>query len=97
MNKTEITFKGSFELISFYELSPEQQEEIKEDYDSIEDSSFFVDGENVHDLNSFMRVTEHQETLKSFHGYDTTCFFHTYLIILDDSNDGVKLFDQYCA
>lgn len=97
MNKKglNIKFIGEYEIINYFDLSSKQQEEIKDDYDSIEEKFFFVDKHNrIHDLNEYM-ITQSNDKLKSFHGYASTGFFHSYLIILNSSSDGVKLFDYY--
>lgn len=95
MTKLDIQYKGEFEIIQFCELSLEQQNEINDNYDSIEESSFFVDNnDGIHDLNNFMRIANNDK-LKSFHGYHSTCFFHSYLIQLSECGESAKLFEVY--
>lgn len=97
MNKQTIKYQGQCEILSFYDLSEKHQDDIKENYDSIEESSFFIDKHgNLHDLNNFMRVTKTMDKLQSFHGYNVDSFFSMELIILDDCGDSVKLFNAYC-
>ena len=91
----KINYIGQFEIISFYDLEISQQNEVKDNYENIEESSFFVDDNNeVHDLNDFMRIN-YNNNLKSFHGYNSTSFFHSYLVILSDYGNSVKLFNSY--
>lgn len=96
--KMDIKFKGEFEIVTHCDLSEQHQKDVYDKYDNVEESSFFVDERNeVHDLSDFMRLenNENNEKFKSFHGYNSTSFFHSYLIILDDCGDSAKLFEIY--
>lgn len=75
------------EVISFYEMPEDQQEEHKDDYEGVEESSFVESpdhpGEYL-DLSNFMRSTDKSSR---FHGIYGTSYFSYYGIILSARGD----------
>lgn len=84
----KLTYLGDFEIISFYDLPKNHQEEIKDDYDSITESSFlyhFAEDE-IFDLNNFIKTPD-----EIFDGIFGTSYFSGYGLKLNSSCDGAKL------
>jgi hypothetical protein len=84
-------------VLYWHELTTEEQEELKDSYDTIEESSFFRFKDWCYDLNDFLRVndslngkgTDHE--LYGWDGYKNESFFSSVLVKLDDSGDSVKV------
>lgn len=73
------------EILSWSDLTPEQQKEVYDDYGYTQDDecSFVVcDGEAL-DLGMFMRADKD----KRWHGYYGTSYFSAYAIRFNRSND----------
>ena len=84
-------------VLYWHELTTKEQEELKDSYDSVEESSFFRFKDWCYDLNDFLRVndslngkgTDHE--LYGWDGYKNDSFFSAVLVKLDDSGDSVKV------
>ena len=84
-------------VLYWHELTTKEQEELKDSYDSVEESSFFRFKDWCYDLNDFLRVndslngkgTDHE--LYGWDGYHNDSFFSAVLVKLDDSGDSVKV------
>lgn len=82
---------GEFEIISFYDLTEQQQQQVIDNYDSVKDSSFFIVGEDIHDLSDYARTNTESE-------YDATCGItntSAYAIKLSKCGTGVTLYLLY--
>ena len=93
------------EILSFFDLTNKEQNDIKDNYDTIEESSFFRYRGQVYDLNEFMRVNErvrnwllanfddavtHNE-MQEWDGYHNDSFFSSVLVKYSECNDAVKV------
>ena len=74
------------DLVSFYELPQEIQEERKDDYQTIEESHFFLYRDYYYDLQDFMRFDDNRPTgFKGWDGHLSETFFSGVLVkMLDD-------------
>jgi len=91
----KITTNNHYRMIlSFFDLTEKEQSEIKDNYDTIEESSFFRYRGLVYDLNEFMRVqygTAFNKVINDWDGYHTDSFFSAVLVKYSSCNDGVKV------
>ena len=74
-------------ILYFYELEPSEQEELKDSYDTIEESTFFRYRQRVYDLGEFMRVqlgTAFNSVVKEWDGYHNETFFSAVVVKYDD-------------
>jgi len=85
------------EILSFFELTNKEQDELKDNYDTIEESSFFRYRGHVYDLNEFMRVNDslngqgQEHELYDWDGYHNDSFFSSVLVKYSSCNDAVKV------
>lgn len=86
-----ITNNHNRPIIYFFELPENIQEERKDDYEGIEDSSFFLYKGYYYDLNDFMRNNENTPFGNEWHGYLGESYFSAILIKLDDTGESVKV------
>jgi len=94
----KITTNNHYRMIlSFFDLTEKEQNEIKDNYDTIEESSFFRYRGLVYDLNEFMRVNDslngkgQDHEMYGWDGYHNDSFFSSVLVKYSSSNDGVKV------
>jgi hypothetical protein len=88
----EIKTNNQFrEIIYWYDLTEKEKDELKDNYDTIEESSFFRYKNQVYDLNDFMRLEKNSLFPDSWHGYSNDSFFSGILIELSNCGDGVKV------
>jgi len=92
-----LNMETDIELISFFELSESEQNEIKNDYDSVEESSFFRYRGQLHDLNNFMRLNHSDAGMpfKGFDAYHGDSFFSGTLIKLSECGDSLTVARYY--
>ena len=76
-------------ILYFYELEPSEQEELKDSYDDVEESTFFRYRGQVYDLNNFMRSTDNR--FGDWQGYNCDSFFSAVLVKYDASCEAVKV------
>lgn len=82
------------EILSFFDLTEKEQNEIKDNYDTIQESSFFRYRGQVYDLNEFMRVDSlngQDHSLYGWDGYHNDSFFSSVLVKYSSCNDAVKV------
>ena len=82
------------EILSFFDLTNKEQNELKDSYDTIEESSFFRYRGQVYDLNEFMRVqygTAFNKVINDWDGYHNDSFFSSVLVKYSECNDAVKV------
>jgi len=85
------------EILSFFDLTEKEQNEIKDNYDTIEESSFFRYRGQVYDLNEFMRVNDslngqgQDHVLYGWDGYHNESFFSSVLVKYSSCTDAVKV------
>lgn len=85
------------EILSFFDLTNKEQKEIKDNYDTIEESSFFRYRGQVYDLNEFMRVNDYlngqgqDHPIYGWDGYHNETFFSSVLVKYSSCNDAVKV------
>jgi len=80
-------------ILYFHELEQDEQDELKDSYDTVEESSFFKYRGNVYDLNDFLRVNEQwgKGTLRGWDGCHNETFFSSVLVKYDESNEAVRV------
>jgi hypothetical protein len=76
-------------ILYFHELEPSEQDELKDSYDSVEESTFFRYRGQVYDLNNFMRSTDNR--FGDWQGYHSDSFFSAVLVKYDVSCEAVKV------
>ena len=85
------------EILSFFDLTNKEQNELKDNYDTIEESSFFRYRGQVYDLNEFMRVNDalngqgQDHELYDWDGYHNVHLFKSVLVKYSSCNDSVKV------
>ena len=78
----------------FHEL---EQDEFKDSYDTVQESTFFRYRGNVYDLNDFLRVNNAlngkgvNHEMYGWDGYHNESFFSSVLVKYDDSFESVKV------
>jgi len=86
-----IEYLGEFEIVSFYELTEDQQqEEIDWDKETAEQASYMKNKYLTIRLDNFMRGGP-----DGFDAHITTSNYGGYLLTLNDSGDGGKLYASY--
>ena len=82
-------------VLYWHELTTKEQEELKDSYDTIEESTFFRYRQRVYDLGEFMRVqlgTAFNSVVKEWDGYHNDSFFSAVVVKYDnDYCDTVKV------
>tara|TARA_B110000858_G_C17498608_1_gene334945 strand:+ start:148 stop:453 length:306 start_codon:yes stop_codon:yes gene_type:complete len=85
-------------ILSFFELSTKEQDELKDSYDTIQESSFFRYRGQVYDLGEFMRPCGYSyddatisHEMKEWEGYHNDSFFSSILVKYSSCNDAVKV------
>ena len=80
-------------ILYFNELEQDEQDELKDSYDTVEESTFFRYRGHVYDLNEFLRVNEQwgKGILKDWDGCHNESFFSSVLVKYDDSFEAVKV------
>lgn len=84
-------------VLYWHDLTTKEQEELKDSYDTVQESSFFRFKNYVYDLCEFLRVndslngqgTDHD--LYGWDGYKNESFFSSVLVKYDDSCEAVKV------
>ena len=79
-------------VLYWHDLTTKEQEELKDSYDTVEESSFFRFKNYVYDLCDFLSLktgTEH--AFYGWDGYKNDSFFSSVLIKYDDSCEAVKV------
>jgi len=84
-------------VLYWHDLTTKEQDELKDSYDTIEESSFFRFKNYVYDLCDFLRVndslsgqgTNHE--LYGWDGYKNESFFSSVLVKYDDCCEAVKV------
>ena len=82
--------ENDIEILTFFDLTEKEQIGIKDNYDSIEDSSFFRYRNDLYDLNDFMRIEKNLD-LKNWDGYHSDSFFSGTLVKYDYSGDSLTV------
>ena len=85
-------------ILYFHELEPSEQEELKDSYGTIEESTFFRYRGQVYDLCDFLQVKGHcmngqqeNDDLSNWDGYKNESYFSSIFIKYDDSCEAVKV------
>jgi len=88
----KITTNNHYRMIlSFFDLTEKEQNDIKDNYDTIEESSFFRYRGIVYDLCEFMRNNDNTPFSNDWDGYHNDSFFSAVLVKFSSCNDGVKV------
>lgn len=75
----------------FCELTDAEQKEHADDYDGVQDSTFFRYRGRLYDLSDFMRVGRDHVGFHGFHGYKTDSYFSAVLVKYSDDGDSLKV------
>ena len=79
-------------ILYWHELTTKEQEELKDSYDSIEESTFFRYRKRVYDLGDFLTLkTSEDHEFYDWDGYMNESFFSSVLVKYDDSCEAVKV------
>lgn len=84
-------------ILYFCELEQDEQDEFKDSYDTVEESTFFRYRGRVYDLNDFLRVNNAlngkgvNHEMYGWDGYHNESFFSSVLVKYDDSFESVKV------
>lgn len=84
-------------ILYFHELEQDEQDEFKDSYDTVQESTFFRYRGNVYDLNDFLRVNNAlngkgvNHEMYGWDGYHNESFFSAVLVKYDDSFESVKV------
>jgi hypothetical protein len=84
-------------VLSWHELTTKEQDELKDSYDTIKESTFFRFKDWCYDLNDFLRVNDHlhgrgtDHDLYGWDGYKNESFFSSVLVKYDESCESVKV------
>lgn len=81
-------------VLYWHELTEKEQEELKDSYDTVEESSFFRFKNYVYDLGEFIAKTRYNNLDPDLHdwdGYKNESFFSSVLVKYDDSCEAVKV------
>lgn len=85
-------------VLYWHDLTTKEQNELKDSYDTVEESSFFRFKNYVYDLGDFLRVNGHcmngqrtNDELDAWDGYKNESFFSSVLVKYDDSCESVKV------
>ena len=81
-------------VLYWHELTAKEQDELKDSYDTIEESTFFRYRSKVYDLGEFMAKTRYNNLDPKLHGWDgyqNDSYFSSVLIQFDKSCEAVKV------
>jgi hypothetical protein len=82
-------------VLHWHDLTTKEQDELKDSYDTIEESTFFRYRSRVYDLGEFMRVqlgTAFNSVVKEWDGYHNETFFSAVVVKYDnDYCDTIKV------
>ena len=91
-NTMKITTNNNYRhILHFNELEPSEQDELKDNYDTIEESSFFRYRGHIYDLCEFMRNNDNTPFCNKWDGYHNDSFFSALLVKYSSCNDSVKV------
>ena len=74
------TNNNARKILSFFDLTEKEQDSIKENYNSIEESAFFRYRGDVYDLNDFMCNNNNSPFPSEWSGYCSDSFFSAVLV-----------------
>jgi hypothetical protein len=98
MRAQEMEIKGNGhyrDILFFWELTKKEQDEIKDDYEDIQESSFFRFKGRVYDLNDFMRIDSNHMDFAGYHGYHADSFFSGILVKMSECGEGVSVYQYF--
>ncbi len=84
-------------ILYWHELTQKEQDEYKDAYDDVEESSFFRYRNWLYDLNDFLRVNDslhgrgQQHEMHGWDGYKNESFFSSVLVAFSNDNEAVKV------
>ena len=83
-------------LLSWHELTDAEQAEHEDDYDDVQESTFFRYCNWIYDMNDFLRVNDShlpsaEHWLYGWDGYKNDSFFSSVVIKYSDCGDAVKI------
>jgi len=78
-------------LLNWFELTEKEQSELRDNYDSIEDSMFFRYKKQIYDISDFMSSSH----FKGWDAYYSDSFFSGLVIRVSDCGDGLKVGTYY--
>jgi len=84
-------------ILYFHELEQDEQDELKDSYDTVEGSSFFKYRGHVYDLNEFMSVNNalngkgKDHDLYGWDGYQNETFFSSVLVKYSECGEAVRV------
>lgn len=82
------------QILYFHELEPSEQDELKDSYESVEESTFFRYRGQVYDLGEFTRpsyLSNDYMKLNKWDGMYGETFFSAVVVKYDDSCESVKV------
>jgi len=81
-------------ILYWHELTEKEQDEYRDAYDTIEESTFFRYRNWCYDLNDFMSKTRFNNLDPDLHGWDgykNESFFSSVLVAFSNDNEAVKV------
>jgi hypothetical protein len=87
-------------ILYWHELTEKEQDEYRDAYDTIEESTFFRYRNWLYDLNDFLRVNSYCDSLygrgedhdmHGWDGYKNDSFFSSVLVAFSDDHEAVKV------
>ena len=81
-------------ILYWHDLTEAEQREHADDYDDVQDSTFFRYRGQVYDLGEFMTKTRYNNLDPELHGWDgyhNDSFFSAVLVKYSDCGDAVKI------
>ncbi len=80
------SIENDIEILNYYDLTSEEQNEIKDNYETVSESSFFRYRGGLYDLNDFMKLDKHSEFI-GWNAYHSDSFFSGVIIKLNNSGE----------
>tara|TARA_R110002020_G_scaffold6149_1_gene25747 strand:+ start:1937 stop:2293 length:357 start_codon:yes stop_codon:yes gene_type:complete len=81
-------------ILHWFELTDKEQNEYRDTYDDVEDSSFFRYRNWCYDLNDFIRpayFSNERQMMNKWEGMKSETFFSAVLVAFSDDNEAVKV------
>ncbi len=81
------------QIVYFHELETHEQDELKDSYDTVEESSFFRYRGHVYDLNDFLRINEQwgKGTLRDWDGCCNETIFSSVLVKYSECGEAIRV------
>lgn len=76
-------------VLHWHDLTEKEQDEVKDNYETVKDSTFFRYKKQIYDLNDFLRVGE--DLCHNWDGYMSETAFSAILVKYSKSNDSLRV------